>query len=198
MIRLATESDEPRLVRTAWLAFADDPVMRWFFPTDEEYAAIGAEMFRYQMRRWRQWSETWTTDDGVAVAAWIPPGRPPIEVPGPPPVEPPAELADKFRAFGAAMAENTPDEPHWYLNLLATHPDWQRQGLGARLIEHVAQTAADDGLPLYLETETLANVAYYSHLGFVVRTEWDLPLDGPHMWGMVRSSTSLASLARSS
>ena len=186
MIRLASESDEARMALTAWRAFADDPVMRWFFPSDEDYATTGAGMFRYQMRRWRQWNETWTTDDAVAVAAWIPPGRPQIEVPGPPMAEPAPDLAARFRAFGAAMAEHTPAEPHWYLNLLATHPDWQRQGLGARLIERVAQTATEDGLALYLETETIENVAYYSHLGFVVRSEWDLPLDGPHMWGMIR------------
>ena len=187
MIRLAIESDEPRIAHTAWRAFADDPVMRWLFPSDDEYSTAGAEMFRYQMRRWRQWSETWTTDDGVAVAAWIPPGRPPVEVPGPPPAQPPPELLEKFLALRGAMEANTPEEPHWYLNLLATHPDWQRQGLGARLIDHVGRTAAEEGLPLYLETETVANVAYYSHLGFVVRTEWDLPLDGPHMWGMTRA-----------
>jgi hypothetical protein len=36
----------------------------------------------------------------------------------------------------------------------------------------------------------VANVAYYRHHGFEVRSEWDLPdvhgLDGPHMWGMLR------------
>ena len=42
------------------------------------------------------------------------------------------------------------------------------------------------GLPCYLETETAANVGYYRHHGFEVRTEWDVPPDGPHMWGMLR------------
>ena len=28
--------------------------------------------------------------------------------------------------------------------------------------------------------------AYYAHRGLRVRSEWDVPLDGPHMWGMVR------------
>ena len=89
-------------------------------------------------------------------------------------------------ALSASMAEHNPPEPHWYLNLLATHPDWQRQGLGAMLIAPIGEVCRHDGLPLYLETETVANVAYYSHLGFRVDSEWDVPLDGPHLWGMRR------------
>ena len=104
---------------------------------------------------------------------------------------PPPDLVEKFVAFGEAMSANTPPELHWYLNLLATHPDWQRQGLGAAIIAPIAETCASEGLPLYLETQTASNVAYYGHLGFTVRSEWDLPLDGPHMWGMIRAPGQL-------
>jgi hypothetical protein len=51
--------------------------------------------------------------------------------------------------------------------------------------------ADEQGLPCYLETETAANVAYYRHHGFEVRSEWTLATDdadGPHMWGMLRLS----------
>ncbi len=47
------------------------------------------------------------------------------------------------------------------------------------------ERAATEGLPCYLETETIENVAYYRHHGFEVRSEWDVPT-GPHMWGMLR------------
>ncbi|MGE0511340.1 MAG: GNAT family N-acetyltransferase [Acidimicrobiia bacterium] len=186
MIRKATPADLPRLCRTGMRAFADDPVMRWFYPDDAEYEAGGGAVFRWPMLRWLQWDETWMTDDGAALAAWIPPGRPEVVVPEPPPTDHPEDRLARFAAIGEVMEANTPPEPHWYLNLLATHPDWQRHGLGAQLIEQVGSRAAQEGLPLYLETETIENVAYYSRLGFVVRTEWDVPLDGPHMWGMLR------------
>jgi GNAT superfamily N-acetyltransferase len=70
--------------------------------------------------------------------------------------------------------------------MIATHPDWRRTGIGAALMAEVFAVADAHGYPCYLETETLANVAYYSHHGFRVRSEWDVPLDGPHMWGMRR------------
>jgi GNAT superfamily N-acetyltransferase len=73
--------------------------------------------------------------------------------------------------------------------MLATHPDWQRQGLGAALMSEVFAIADEQRLPCYLETETPDNVAYYRHNGFEVRSEWQLDTDldpGPHMWGMLR------------
>lgn len=58
-------------------------------------------------------------------------------------------------------------------------------GLGAALMGSMFERAAVEGLPCYLETETIENVAYYRHHGFEVRSEWDVPT-GPHMWGMFR------------
>jgi len=186
-VRLANAGDLIRVCRTAVHAFVDDPVMRWFWPTDEEYlAGEGATMHSF-MRRWLAHGATYTTDDCVAVAAFVPPGRPEVEVePAPDALPASDELLAKFVAVGTSMAEHTPAEPHWYLNLLATHPHWQGQGLGALVMGPIVDVCDREILPMYLETETVKNIAYYSHLGFVVRSEWDVPLDGPHMWGMIR------------
>jgi len=191
-VRKATNADLVRVCRTAVHAFVDDPVMRWFWPTDEEYfAGEGVTMHAF-MRRWLAHDATYTTDDCVAVAAFVPPGRPDVEVEADPDGQGSGlvtsdELLAKFMAIGTIMAANTPPEPHWYLNLLATHPHWQRQGLGALVMSPIVDACDRQGLPLYLETETVDNVAYYSHHGFTVRSEWDVPLDGPHMWGMIRA-----------
>ena len=194
--RSATEADLVRLCRTAMYAFAADPVMRWFFPDDDEYFGGDGLIMRPLMRRWLAHGHTYTTDDGVSVAAFLAPGRPDLEhdlelEPGSQPISP--DLAAKFGAIGPIMQQHTPPEPHWYLNLLGTHPHWQRQGLGALVISPVTAVCDRDGLPLYLETETIENVSYYSHLGFSVRSEWDVPLDGPHMWGMLRQPVGPAS-----
>jgi ribosomal protein S18 acetylase RimI-like enzyme len=112
-----------------------------------------------------------------------------MEVENAPQIEHPEWRLERFAAIGAAFAEHSPTEPHCYLNMLATHPDWQRQGLGAALMEVVFAIADEAGLPCYLETETVENVAYYRRYGFEVRSEWDLSAGGepgPHMWGMLR------------
>ncbi|MGH9133181.1 MAG: GNAT family N-acetyltransferase [Ilumatobacteraceae bacterium] len=184
--RRATAAQVPRLCLTAMRAFADDPVMRWLYPDDAEFEADQGGVFRVPVLRWLAHGETWTTDDAVGLAAWVPPGRPEIDVDVGPPVDHPVWRLARFDALRGVMAANTPPERHWYLNLLATHPDWQRQGIGGALMAVTFERADRDGLACYLETETTANVAYYRHHGFHVRTEWDVPGDGPHMWGMLR------------
>ncbi len=167
-------------------AFVDDPVLRWLYPEDDVFLAPNGAVFRPAMTGWIGLGEVWCTDDVAAVAVWIPPDPPEIEFVEDPDAPPtPADRLERFAAFGAAKAEHTPAEPHWYLQLLATHPDWQRQGLAAALMNVVFERAETDGLPCWLETETVENVAYYRHHGFEVHAEWDLAR-GPHVWGMYR------------
>lgn len=184
-MRPATAADVDQLCCTAMRAFVDDPLMRWLYPDEAEYTADRGVVWRWPMMRWLLLGALHTTADCVGVAAWVPPGRPDArpQVPAP---EHPAARREQFAAIAAVLAEHTPPELHWYLNMIATHPDWQRTGIGAALMAEVFAVADAHGYPCYLETETLANVAYYSHHGFRVRSEWDVPLDGPHMWGMRR------------
>lgn len=197
-------------------AFADDPVMRWLYPDDETFLTSDGAVFHEVMAGWLRLGEVWCTDDCAALAVWIPPGRPEVPpAPGPdssaespaagtsPSNEPSEDLLDRFSILGPLMAANTPADDHWYLQLLATHPDWQRQGLGAALMQSMFERADTEGLPCHLETETFVNVAYYRRHGFDVTSEFDVPTGrhahrfsswgndpsdeiGPHMWTMLR------------
>jgi len=150
-VRLATSHDIGRLATTATRAFADDPLLRWFFPDDDEYFELNPTLTAYLCRRWQATESQWCTDDGVALAGWAPPGRPEVDVERPTIVHPESRLA-KFEALRIAFGEHTPTEPHWYLNMLATHPDWQRQGLGAALMGEVFRIADGQGLARGEET----------------------------------------------
>jgi ribosomal protein S18 acetylase RimI-like enzyme len=184
-VRPAQPSDLARIARTATAAFVEDPLIRWFFPDDDGYATLAPATFAWMGRRSIALGTARTTDDGVAIGLFFPPGRPEpdVEEPADGPTFPELTL-ERFAAMGAAREEHTPPEEHWYLNVLATHPDWQRQGLGAAVIAPMAEQARADGLALFLETETPENVAYYSHLGFRVRSEFR-PEGGPQLWGMI-------------
>lgn len=188
--RLAAPADIASIARTYGRAFADDPVVRWLIPDDEDYDGIADRFFGALARRWLHHGTLWCTDDAAAVAGWNPPGRPEADVIDPTPVEHPPWRIERFVALVSAIDSNTPPEPHWHLNMIATHPDWQRRGLAGLLMGVVFEIADSAGLPCYLETETPENVAYYRHHGFEVRSEWDVAVPsapGPHMWGMLRS-----------
>lgn len=175
--------------RTYGRAFVDDPVMRWMIPDDDEYHEIQDRFFSALARRWLYHGTLWCTDDAVAVAGWNPPLRPVADVVDPDPLHHPDWRVERFIALRTALDANTPPELHWHLNMIATHPDWQRRGLAAELMAVVFDIADRDGLPCYLETETPENVAYYRGHGFEVRSEWDVSTsdsEGPHMWGMLR------------
>jgi GNAT superfamily N-acetyltransferase len=196
LVRRATQADYTRIERTTVRAFLDDPLARWMLPTDDEYERLAPAFFGMALKRWLAVGEIWTTNDSVAIAAWAPPdAKQPDETVT-------AELGslfatfgpehhERFKALGTWMPANRPDESHWYLNVLATHPDWQGQGFGRAVTEPIHVRADVEGFGCYLETETEANVAIYYRMGYVVRTEWDLVLTdgtvGPHMWGMWRA-----------
>jgi GNAT superfamily N-acetyltransferase len=180
--RFAKTADLPLLCRTFARSFWDDPVMRWLFPDDDVFGD-GSVMLDF-FRRLLAHEKSLVTNDVVAFSLWIPPGRPEVEVESTTTQMPPDDLLAKFVALREALAANTPTEHHWYLQMVGTHPDWQRRGIGSQLINEGIEWARHDGLGVYLETETVDNVAYYRHLGFDVRSEWDVAEGGPHMWGM--------------
>jgi len=181
-LRTASDDDLAQIRTTFVRSFWEDPVVRWLFPDDDEFRE-GTMMIDF-FRRLVAHGFSSVTPDVVAFALWIPPGRPEVEIEQSVTDSPTDELIGKFVALGEAVGANTPSEDHWYLQMIGTHPDWQRRGYGSQLISEGISRARRDGLGVYLETETIENVAYYRHLGFEVRSEWDVDAGGPHMWGM--------------
>ncbi len=180
--RRGTQDDLSRICTTFARSFWDDPVMRWLFPDDDVFrdGTVMQGFFQRVMAH----DCTLVTPDVAAFSLWIPPTRPELDVDTGPSEPPSDEMLEKFMALREALATNTPEEHHWYLQMVGTHPDWQRRGIGSTLIREGLTWAQRDGVGAYLETETIENVAYYRHLGFEVRTEWDVAAGGPHMWGM--------------
>ncbi|KAH6873671.1 acyl-CoA N-acyltransferase [Coprinopsis sp. MPI-PUGE-AT-0042] len=68
--------------------------------------------------------------------------------------------------IGAGVKKN-----NWHLQTLATHPDYQRQGVARALIETVVRKASQMGHLICLETQTETNVGIYGRLGFKVAGE---------------------------
>ena len=73
-----------------------------------------------------------------------------------------------------------------YLLMIGVASQLQRQGFGGRLLGELFEKSEQDGVPVYLETETEENVRMYERLGFRVLKEITIPVVDLPMWEMVR------------
>lgn len=176
-VTIGRPEDKARLLQTIVLGFSSDPMARWATPDaavylsrrDEFFDAFGGAAFDH--------GTAFVADDGAAVATWLPPG---VESDGErlsaimAEQTPESRREEMDRLFGQ-MADAHPDEPLWYLPLIAADPAYQGRGLGTALMEAAMARIDADGRPAYLESSNLRNVPFYERFGFKsmgeIRTE---------------------------
>lgn len=166
---VASPADRERVVRTVVSAFRDDPAFRWFFPDpvafDEQAARFAGRLFDRRVGR----GTVWVVDGGSAVAMWsAPPGEPPDDLTE---NDLPADVLGRLDAYDRATHELLPAGPHWYLGVLATHPDHAGRRLGRLAMAPGLRQARLDDRPAYLETTNPRNVGLYERSGWTVTGE---------------------------
>ena len=91
-----------------------------------------------------------------------------------------------FKPIENDRKEHMEGKPFIYFFMLGVAAEFQGQGFGGKLIRALIGKSEQDGLPLYLETETEENVALYEKFGFKMLKKTILPLIDLPMWEMVR------------
>jgi GNAT superfamily N-acetyltransferase len=184
--RKASAADLPAITETLALAFYDDPVVSWCVEEGARRRQLSPTFFGAVAKSYLAYDETYAVDEGVSAALWAPPGAADDE-------ELPTVLGEileadaerLFEVFGL-MAQAHPVEPHYYLFLLATRPEWQGRGLGSSLMAPVLERCDRDRVPAYLEATSERNLPLYLRHGFEVTAEIQIP-GGPTMWPMWRA-----------
>jgi GNAT superfamily N-acetyltransferase len=178
-------------------AFYEDPVWGpWALPDETTREVRLRELMGFWIESNVRFPTVWLTDECESVAAWIPPGEPDLTPAEQELFSPLIEhlFADRAPEVGALFdlfETNHPDEPHYYLSLWGTHPDFARQGFGTRLIKHCLEIVDAAGMPAYLESSNPANLPRYETLGFAPQIEFSVP-GSPvltTMWRAARGST---------
>lgn len=157
-------------VDTMVLAFAADPIARWWWPEPQQYLAsmpgftraFGGAAFGYGTAH--------CTADGAGAALWLAPGIEPDEAELLATVETtvaPA-LRDDVLAMVEAMGSHHPDEPHWYLPMIGVEPARQGRGHGAALLRHQLARCDAEGTLAYLESSNPRNIGLYLRHGFEI------------------------------
>jgi len=183
--RQATARDLDRVTETVTLAFLADPVWSVALARPDGTTDHHAAYWRFFVDGAHAQGGVWLVDDGAAVSIWVPPGRSELaEVAlreltafnrnalGDAGADQMAELYERFEA-------NHPDaEPHAYLSLLATHPDFRGRGIGQALLAEDLARWDRLGLPGYLESTNPANDHRYERAGFRRVGGFDAVRDG--------------------
>lgn len=191
IIRRATLDDIPTLARTLTLAFADYAWTRWTIPADDHLRRLEGLFTLDLTMIGVVHNETWMSDDGSAVAVWIPPkARQSATIDWERHAALSAPLMGERLAVAdgaeAMLARHRPHQPAWYLATTGVHPDHQRKGLGSNVLQPILDRCDEDGVACLTETSSPDNVRFYERLGFTVHAEVAMPDDGPTVWIMWR------------
>jgi GNAT superfamily N-acetyltransferase len=192
--RRATPADRQTVISIVSLAFANDPLWRHALAradgTTEHHAKFWAPMIDGALR----YPWVWIAAEDQAIATWIPPGKTEMSE------DQERQLSDLAREYLGSRADDyfdllsrfeaahPHDEPHYYLSLLATHPDHRGKGIGMALLTRNLELIDAEGLPAYLESSNPANNARYESVGFEPVGEFSYPGGSPVVTTMWRSS----------
>lgn len=139
-----------------------------------------------------RYPNTWITEGGEAASVWIPPGGAELSAEqedrlGELVAEYLGPTADDFHELMARFETAHPrDEPHYYLSLLATHPQHRGGGIGMWLLAHDLALIDAEHRAAYLESSNPANDDRYRKLGFEQLGEFSYPGGGPVVTTMWR------------
>ena len=189
-VRDATADDVALVARICAAGFEKDPLMTWVFdapaaPIDGLEIAFAGLAQSYLVEH----SVLHVIDDGCVTLWRMPSYEPPADGGGQDEGESPftPEVNERFRILTELMEAAHPhDRPHWYLNVIATLPERQGQGLGAKALRPALERCDTEGAPAYLESSNPRNMTLYRRHGFEELADTiDLP-DGPSLYPMWR------------
>jgi ribosomal protein S18 acetylase RimI-like enzyme len=172
-VTVATADDRDVVVATVTAAFVDDPAFAYFAGGPRSYSDFAARFAGQLFDKRVSAGTVWVIEGGLSVAMWDAPA----------PSEPLQEreagdqagtnvhTADeraRLAAYDAVVDRVRPRDRHWYLGVLATHPQYAGRRWGRAVMAAGLAAADRDGLDAYLETTHEENVGLYERSGWLV------------------------------
>ncbi|MDD5486151.1 MAG: GNAT family N-acetyltransferase [Dehalococcoidales bacterium] len=183
--RLALK-DRNAAVALAAKAFRDYRMLEYFYPDAPRRHAIAETFIFITLSVCLKYGEVYTTPETMkGIAAWLPPGKAPFgtwqllrSVPLPVMLRFGRQGGSQMRSYGEyadKLHRELVAEPHWFLQLLGVDPDYRGQGVSSRLVKPMLERIDREGLPCFVDTNTVKNAAIYRHFGFELVSESKVP-----------------------
>lgn len=178
-IRAAGRNEQDSLLDTLALAFARDPMVRFWWPQANAYLHWWRKFLYTRGEQGFEHGSVMVTEGYEAVAMWLPPGVEPdpaaLQALDQEMGDGPEEAEQASQALRDEMARYHPQEPHWYLWALGVDPRLQGKGLGGHIVRHTLRQIDAAGSFAYLESSDPNNVPFYERLGFEVVAVIEVP-----------------------
>jgi GNAT superfamily N-acetyltransferase len=186
-VRPVTRSDRDRFESTMAVAFTNDPLVRWAWADPLQYVRTFVPFTTLFGGKSFDHGSAYVIGDFFGVVQWLPPGVQPDDAPM-------LELFERnmsepklgqLLAMLEQMGGFHPNEPHWYLPLIAIDPIYQGRGYGTALMRQGLARCDRARQLAYLEATSLPSRRFYERLGFRVLGEIR-SADSPPMFPMLR------------
>lgn len=161
-------TDRGRIIELFARALADDPMMRWIYPTSQQFIEYFPNFVRIVGGKAFELNTVWQVGGFRAASLWLPPGAGHSEVLLESLIANTVNArirAEVHRAF-AESRRFRPSEAHWYLPMIGTDPSVRGLGFGSLLIRHALNRCETESVPTHLETSNPRAVAFYRRFGF--------------------------------
>jgi ribosomal protein S18 acetylase RimI-like enzyme len=191
--RIATAHDIEGLTTTLTAAFAHDPLWSWAFPNLEDLAVL----WKFYIGSALRYPNVWIVGDYAAASVWIPPHGSELTEEEEERMESLVRdlIGDRAAVVMELVAQfegsHPREQPHYYLSLLGTHPDYRGQGLGMALLSENLASMDSEGVPAYLESSNPGNDRRYERLGFKRLGEFKTPGEDHTVATMWREAQAL-------
>lgn len=183
-LRPAITSDARHIVDIYLSAFKEDAISILCFPRNKAVDDFWFNMIVEELSDPHSHFLCVTSSDGsgeetvIAFAQWNAPSKPMTAELPMWPKSSDSELANSF--FGNLFSTHKrlmEGKKHWYLELIATRPEFQGKGAAGMLMRWGLERADEDGVESYLEASPEGKPVY-EHFGFAEHEELVVDLEG--------------------
>ena len=192
VVRAASAADREAILDVCTAAFVTEPAFAHFFNSDYEPHArtFLAYLLDVRLAGGLVWVEE--ADERIAaVSMWDPPGGATVpqalqdEMWAKTTAAFPSDVAARLDHYDEQVHAFEPAGKHYYLGVIASHPERRGRGHGAAVLCPCLAAADAEGLDTFLEPGTESNLTYYARFGFGVTATLDLA-DGTRIWCLTR------------